>query len=723
MPQPYLKPIMEITVNRSPILRDDNFKPNPGDAGSNWTKDAGVTATSNGDILSLSGTTAANGITRSGLSISTDTYPKLTVRAKGSGTLDLLVTFSVGTQTLLINLTGSYATSTFTLTAAKTINSLKFQNQSVAGTNNIDYTMVCKDTPLQLHENDIVSASAIRATSSVDEFSLTVNNKSGINITKLAFPSVSTDRLHTVYIWMGYLGDDTLTRTLFRVFGGTLEEVTPSLSKSGDVLALNGPGWGAALLHTFVTKDYGIQSDNPTLDQLGEMVTDVFDSFVNASGTGYQITKSYLQAATETHNYIPFRNNTSLDTIKHLLDILTAKSASKEFWVDPSENAHFAPLGAWGSDPNPVNYPNALNVGRDQITNGFPKDVIHLRNQVKYIGGRLKPANRDYFTETVAATDWGFLIGGVGGTSGVSYDTTTFKVNTKSIKGNWSGQSTGSTTVILRYPSGFTLGLDVTKMGGKTSPPHLVCFGKSTNTRWSFAVDYESSSGNAFTTPLHPAGPVTEGFNTVDWQFFDIPFGPYGESTIVTGSPNWNSVQRLGFNFHFDAQKTSGDVFIDGLYLAGQIGIIQKDSTRITQYSLRETSLFDGTVREEDAHKDLALAELKRLRNPVLRGTIRVPGIPDVLPGQKVTVTAPSANLSAVALRVLEVRHDYSKAGFTTELDLTDDLTNYQSLEPIKLANLLLDQAAPNFRKKEEHDIAMGELDPTITFTTIDNPS
>ncbi len=107
----------------------------------------------------------------------------------------------------------------------------------------------------------------------------------------------------------------------------------------------------------------------------------------------------------------------------------------------------------------------------------------------------------------------------------------------------------------------------------------------------------------------------------------------------------------------------------------------------------------------------------------MIGGTIRVLGIPDILGGQKVTVTAVSAGLSATMLKVLEVRHDFSKAGFTTELDLTDDLMNYQTLEPIRLANLLLDQAAPNFRKKEEHDVAMGELDPSITFTTTDNPS
>ena len=325
MPQPYLKPVMEVTINRSPILRDDNFKPDPGASGSNWTKDTGVTATSNGDILSLSGTTSTNGITRSGLNISTDTYPKLVVRAKGSGTLDILVTFTVGSQTLTINLAGSYGLpSVFTLTATKTVSSLKFQNQSVAGTNSIDYVMVCKDTPLQLHKNDLVSLSATRATSSVDEFSLTVNNRSGVNLAKLGFPSASTDRPHVVYIWMGYLGDDTLTRTLYRVFGGTLEELTPSLSKQGDALELHGPGWAKSLLNVLVTKDYGSQSDNPTLDTPPEMVDDIIANSINASGTGYQLTRSYLQTGGSAHTYILFKQEKAFDAIKHVLDIALA---------------------------------------------------------------------------------------------------------------------------------------------------------------------------------------------------------------------------------------------------------------------------------------------------------------------------------------------------------------------------------------------------------------
>ncbi len=146
-------------------------------------------------------------------------------------------------------------------------------------------------------------------------------------------------------------------------------------------------------------------------------------------------------------------------------------------------------------------------------------------------------------------------------------------------------------------------------------------------------------------------------------------------------------------------------------------------STRIGQYGLVEIPVVDHTVREETAHRDLAKAELLRLRNAVLRGSISVPGLPDILPGQRVTVTAPSAGLSGISLRVLEVRHQFSKAGFTTDLDLTDDLTNYQSVSPVALAKLLTTQDMPGYRKREEQHVNMAEHDPTISFTTFDNPS
>ncbi len=118
----------------------------------------------------------------------------------------------------------------------------------------------------------------------------------------------------------------------------------------------------------------------------------------------------------------------------------------------------------------------------------------------------------------------------------------------------------------------------------------------------------------------------------------------------------------------------------------------------------------------------LAKAELYRAIKPVRRGTISLQGIPDGLPGQKVTVTSPSANLTASTLRVLEVRHRMGTGeGFVIDLDLTDDLTNYQALAPVSLSNMLLDLPQQKTgKRRSEYDIGLERPDPTNGTTTTD---
>ncbi len=104
MPQPYLKPALEIQINR----RVYNFGPRQDNWINRGAADAGVTATTDGDILSLSGTTATNGYTLTFTAYSTSTAQYVTVRAKGSGTLDLKVTYSDATSsTFTITLTAT----------------------------------------------------------------------------------------------------------------------------------------------------------------------------------------------------------------------------------------------------------------------------------------------------------------------------------------------------------------------------------------------------------------------------------------------------------------------------------------------------------------------------------------------------------------------------------------------------------------------------------------
>src|SRR5437660_19010 len=152
-------------ILRSVGYRDNSFKPlasnDPTVSTISWGKDAGVTANSNGDVLSLSGTDASHGV-NGGAVLSTTTYPYLVIRAKGTGTLDAVVGYTSGSDTFTIVLTSSYKTFTFPMTAAKTVNVVTLRNQSVAGTNNIDYVAQCGKTPLQLSQKDLISGTVTR---------------------------------------------------------------------------------------------------------------------------------------------------------------------------------------------------------------------------------------------------------------------------------------------------------------------------------------------------------------------------------------------------------------------------------------------------------------------------------------------------------------------------------------------------------------------------------
>src|SRR6267143_157425 len=115
-----------------------------------WAIGTGVTATSDGDILSLSGTSSTNvgqGMATGNFTFfSTSAYPTLLIRASGAGTIDFTLFFSdVTTQTFTLALSSKFTVFTNTLTPGKTVGTIEFINQSVAGTITIDFVMFCKE--------------------------------------------------------------------------------------------------------------------------------------------------------------------------------------------------------------------------------------------------------------------------------------------------------------------------------------------------------------------------------------------------------------------------------------------------------------------------------------------------------------------------------------------------------------------------------------------------
>ncbi len=82
---------------------------------------------------------------------------------------------------------------------------------------------------------------------------------------------------------------------------------------------------------------------------------------------------------------------------------------------------------------------------------------------------------------------------------------------------------------------------------------------------------------------------------------------------------------------------------------------------------------YDPVSKDDTALNNYAIAELKRLRNGILRGSAITPVLGDAYPEQQVQVTTPSANYSNTFLRATTIIHRFSPQGMLTEFQLSDD--------------------------------------------------
>jgi len=153
------------TLTRGIGWRDDMI------SASLWTLDSGVSLTSDGDIGTLSGTTSTNGASQTVPgSLNTSIYPQLLCRAASGDsttrTLDIRVNYTGGgTDTFTMTGLGTSAQIfRFTLMAGQIISTVKFQNQSVAGSLLIDFIFPFKElltfptvlTPIGLNKQRLI---------------------------------------------------------------------------------------------------------------------------------------------------------------------------------------------------------------------------------------------------------------------------------------------------------------------------------------------------------------------------------------------------------------------------------------------------------------------------------------------------------------------------------------------------------------------------------------
>src|SRR4029077_7387573 len=151
----------------------------------NWVADGGVTATTDGDILTLSGTTAGNGFHFAFPAAATGSTAKMVIRAKAGtipigSTIDYKITFTdTTTQTITITLGLNWAVTTTALTATKFLNVCKWQNQSATGTCLIDFAIMTTKSITITSEDEAIGPDTTGSTTAVNDATFKLRNDGG----------------------------------------------------------------------------------------------------------------------------------------------------------------------------------------------------------------------------------------------------------------------------------------------------------------------------------------------------------------------------------------------------------------------------------------------------------------------------------------------------------------------------------------------------------------
>jgi hypothetical protein len=744
-------------VLRGPIgFRDNNFKPlasnDPTNTTLGWAVGSGVTATSDGDILTFSGTTGVHNLSYLGLSLNTNTYPYIVMRIKGTGTV--VVTTGGSGMNMTVNLTSSFQTVTLQQPASATTTSISFASQSNPNVQ-VDYVYVCASTPIQLSQKDLVNGVATRTSLGNDHAELLLNNWQGKFVSGTNTIGFG-DHLHI------YLGQGA---TPSHVYGGYCELREPTMPL--DTVQLHSRGFGLGLFRSKMLQTY----TNTTPQNI---INDVLNNGVNASNknslgipSNYQLTASFVQAIGSALPLYVTNLNTAYNVLHELADLTVYQGNPALFFVDPAENLHLVPLGTrgsanWTTDPFTATYGTSIAIGKNISIVNLTQDSQSLVNRVHYYGTAQLPGAVDglteYSTNGAFQADWSTERLNTSTSASLSTVTSPVVVGGHSNDFNFAPGGGGSAIYPKSHAS--TL-LDFTKLGSQWVPPVLELY-----VRWhvnggaTYAGDFSTvyfaqDASNRFEYKLtnNPKGVNNSVFNidrpSLDyWYHAFIPVGPsagnlylntlgpniIAQPNILTpsylnvvnpsGTLNWNNIHYIGLYYGGSDASNVGvdsvDMYIDGFRLVYGRYRLAYDNRSVAngRYSdMSEAYYYDPVSKDETALKAFAASELLKLRNPIIRGSVTVPLLADIVPEQQIACTIPSAGLSNQYLRCTSVAHHFGKS-YTTELTLTDDFTNSRPLDRWKLANVLAEMGENAIFSRQVYDLRTAILDPSFTPLT-----
>lgn len=534
------------------------------------------------------------------------------------------------------------------------------------------------------------------------------------------------------------------------VFNGVIRFCYVRMSELGWNLELKCDGSGYGFGEASVGEEFGVESRNPTLDTIKEILTDANHGIIpkwtnsilgsaTASGYGYTYANVEDIAGSMRYVYFPFKPcNKALADLCDLLQAIKGAAAGCHWIVGVDDKFRLKTVGSdqagWDNYYGGSLAASTLEEGVDQMSYSF-EDLTKEANYVLYHGAFRKPGNGDLWTENNMAL-WGVLGGGFVTLSNEGPDTIC-KVGHYSLKALVNIQHISDEYWF--YPSAQNAGWDLTKIGGSYTIPTF-SFWARRNAALTLAASPDWMGvwfGHDGSVTFKVEIDLTKFLPEVD-KWYNICFGigpnwkqfesnsAFGQ-IIPIGGGDWTEVNSIAFGI---ANKpVNSALYIDGVQFNGQvlrgakeagIGVNNKLKLKVITDDIGKD---DSMVASDDSGimAQLAKAELFRCKTTPLVGEIRVPYLYDLLPGQLLHIHSKKKadgtfNIDR-DMRAVRVEHDFDSAnGFTDRIAVTSDVINSYPRMAWTNMNKVLADARPESQDRQAASIKMREIDVTQTI-------
>lgn len=581
------------------------------------------------------------------------------------------------------------------------------------------------------YENDqAIELTIVRPENNVPHAMLRVNDYKNKNYQAV----FAANTLADIYLWQG---SDTPTK----VFRGNVTQLAPTLDpQAGEVLDVQLWGAGNGLIRTHCSTSYGVESENPTITTVQDILIDICDNYVekqfNGAVTNWTLNTGKIEdvLAALDITFLDGRYVDNFTLVNRVCDIATAYAASvadvgPHWMIDPDSNLYVKQLDDDSADTLWPEYwkgsqtASTLTVAEDMLLYGFAEHMTEYANHI-ILASDLRKPGYDYWTENAVANAlWGDANGNLG-------DSAIHVVGANSLI----AEPTAAGNVNWWYPSARTAAWNIPRMGSINTIPRInfycyvnqdpgdLTFSMHTDTdEYYYIQDIYSDFMNVNEEWVHISLPIGDYYKTGD-ESKRIRWIPFN----VGGDLNWNNINYVMFTMGSGAGE-SNDAYVDDLHFSGKVIREARDTSEITTYGdwqkiiLNDVAVDDSLKEADDTGTAARLAYAEVLRRAVIPTTtnIHVPLAIDFLPGQK-TYTQACVKVDGT-YRVQEdfraslVTHTVNPAaGARTILTLTNDLSNSHAKTVPNQHGMLMEYVG-SLGHREAKDLKSSGIDPLIT--------